>query len=615
MKVKTTAGVLFLGLLATASTYSYVSQPKTEPPLGEGYAIYQDHSADLAAIQTASGETTEKQTINPPSTLAGAYLSSHYAQNQNDWEHATALLERILQNDPDNQELIRQSMILAEGAGQHDQAAERAQNLLDKGSKDSLAHLIVTTHAIKEKKYEKAVQTLNALPKGDMVDFVAPLLYGWAQAGLGKFDPVPLKQSTLHAYHGGMIAHYLKQPNAMIFSFAESILAPSGLTAEEVERAADLMAISGHEKDAANVYKALQAQRGGSVELSKKIAAVESKGDMKPLVQALNVTSPAEGAGIAILDLARILFQEKSDGSARVFAQMALDMNPKMVDARLLIASSYARSGQADQAIRQFQMVPESDPAYLTSQHQAAELLNEAGRLEDAVARLHELYATHKNPDSLIRIGDLYRNKEDFAKALEFYDRVMAMLPQPIAENYWYLLYARGMTQERLGNWAGAEKDLTAALAFQPDHPYIMNYLAYAWADQGVHLEKALKMLETATALRPNDGYITDSLGWAHYKMGQYEKAVPHLEAAVELLPYDSEINDHLGDAYWRVDRKVEARFQWERAKNYAKEPDQGKAIAVKLAHGLDAPEVKKQAASEIKSSTGSITDSTLGND
>jgi Flp pilus assembly protein TadD len=142
-----------------------------------------------------------------------------------------------------------------------------------------------------------------------------------------------------------------------------------------------------------------------------------------------------------------------------------------------------------------------------------------------------------------------------------------------------------------------------------------MNYLAYAWADQGVHLEKALKMLETATALRPNDGYITDSLGWAHYKMGQYEKAVPHLEAAVELLPYDSEINDHLGDAYWRVDRKVEARFQWERAKNYAKEPDQGEAIAVKLAHGLDAPEVKKQAASEIKSSTGSITDSTLGND
>jgi tetratricopeptide (TPR) repeat protein len=605
MKVKTTASILFLGLLATASGYYYTTtHHKNADVMGEGYAVYHDNSADLAMIQTASGEvphTHDKPIIHPPSTLAGAYLSSHYAQNQNDWEHATALLERILQNDPDNQELIRQSMILAEGAGHHDQAAERAQSLLDKGSKDSLAHLIVTTHAIKEKQYEKAMQTLASLPKGDMVDFVAPLLRGWAQAGLGKFDPAPLKQSTLHAYHGGMIAYYLKQPSATVFSFAESILAPSGLTAEEVERAADLMAISGHEKDAANVYKALQAQRGGSVELSKKIAAVESKGDMKDLVQALSVTTPAQGAGIAILDLARILFQEKSDGSARVFAQMALDMNPQMFDARLLIATSYARSGQIDLAIRQFQMIPESNPAYLSSQHQAAELLNEGGRMDDAVARLNALYETHKNPDSLIRIGDLYRNKEDFTKALELYDRVMAMLPQPLPQDYWYLLYARGMTHERLGNWEKAEKDLTAALEFQPEHPYIMNYLAYAWADQGVNLDKALKMLETAAALRPNDGYITDSLGWAHYKMGQYEKAVPYLESAVELLPYDSEINDHLGDAYWRVDRKVEARFQWERAKNYAKAPEKGEAIATKLANGLDTPVVKKQAASEIK--------------
>lgn len=613
MKVKTTASVLVLALLATASG-AYLAHRADTDVLGEGFAFYHDNSADLAMIQTASGEPAhnhDKPIIHPPSTLAGAYLSSHYAQNQNDWEHATALLERILQNDPDNQELIRQSMILAEGAGHHNQAAERAQSLLDKGSKDSLAHLIVTTHALKEKQYEKAIQTLASLPKGDMVDFVAPLLRGWAQAGLGKFDPAPLKQSTLHAYHGGMIAYFLKQPPATVFSFAESILAPSGLTAEEVERAADLMAISGHEKDAANVYKALQAQRGGSVELSKKIAAVESKGDMKNLVEALSVTTPAQGAGIAILDLARILFQEKSDGSARVFAQMALDMNPQMVDARLLIASSYARSGQVDLAIRQFQMIPESDPAYLPSQHEAAELLNQSGRMDDAVARLNALYETHKNPDSLIRIGDLYRNKEDFTKALELYDRVMAMLPQPTPKEYWYLLYARGMTHERLGNWALAEKDLTAALEFQPEHPYIMNYLAYAWADQGIHLDKSLQMLETAAALRPNDGYITDSLGWAHYKMGQYDKAVPYLESAVELLPYDSEINDHLGDAYWRVDRKVEARFQWERAKNYAKVPAEGEAIAAKLANGLDAPVAKKQAASEIKTTPGA----TIGND
>ncbi|MDB5491269.1 MAG: tetratricopeptide repeat family protein [Micavibrio sp.] len=546
-----------------------------------------DVAAASAVIEPAAGDEFTFNKSSVRRTLAGEYLTSRYAQSKNNWGKATPLLDALLEKEPDNKELLRQSMVIAEGSGNHDLAAKRAQKLVDLKSDDGLARLIVATHAIGKGDYDTAIKTLTALPKGDMADFVMPLLKGWAMAGKGQFTPEMFKGTTIHAYHGGVIAHYLKKDNALVFGFAETILAPSGLTGEEVERAADLMAISGHPKDAVNVYKALQSQKGGSDLLEEKIAAADKGGDMAKLIPALAVKTPAEGAATAILDLARILYLENSDASSRIFAQMALDLDPNKVETHILIASSYARSKQFDQALAEYNKIPESRPEYLTTRHEAAEILADSGKTDEAVALLNKLYATHHNPDSLIRIGDIYRSKEDFSKALAVYNDVAAKLPNPVPEEYWYLLYARGMTEERLKDWPKAEADLKKALEYQPDHPYIMNYLGYAWIDQGIHMDEAMKMLESASALRPNDGYITDSLGWAHFKMKQFAEAVPLLEQAVGMLPYDSEINSHLGDAYWQVGRKVEARFQWERARNYAKDTKLTDALNAKMENGM----------------------------
>ena len=81
-------------------------------------------------------------------------------------------------------------------------------------------------------------------------------------------------------------------------------------------------------------------------------------------------------------------------------------------------------------------------------------------------------------------------------------------------------------------------------------------------------------MLHRAVELRPEDGFIVDSLGWAYFRLGENDKAVTYLERAVELEPGDPVINDHLGDAYWRVGRTREARFQWQRALTFEPEPE-----------------------------------------
>ncbi len=105
-----------------------------------------------------------------------------------------------------------------------------------------------------------------------------------------------------------------------------------------------------------------------------------------------------------------------------------------------------------------------------------------------------------------------------------------------------------------------------------------------------MELERAKAMIETAVSKRPQDGFITDSLGWVLFRLGDYEGAVVHLERAVTLEPGDPVINDHLGDAYWLVGRKLEARYQWLRALSLEPDAEVEADIRLKL-DGQKVPE------------------------
>jgi Flp pilus assembly protein TadD len=118
----------------------------------------------------------------------------------------------------------------------------------------------------------------------------------------------------------------------------------------------------------------------------------------------------------------------------------------------------------------------------------------------------------------------------------------------------------------------------------------VLNYLGYSYLELNTRLDEALDMIQRAVKARPDDGYVTDSLAWALYRLGRYDEAVAPMERAVELTPVDSIVNDHLGDVYWAVGRKREAEFQWRRALSF--NPDSGEEAARirrKLEVGLDA--------------------------
>jgi tetratricopeptide (TPR) repeat protein len=204
--------------------------------------------------------------------------------------------------------------------------------------------------------------------------------------------------------------------------------------------------------------------------------------------------------------------------------------------------------------------------------------------VEEAAALLRMLAAdVPDRAEPLMQLGDLLRINERFEEAAEAYHAAEARIGQ-LEDHHWSLLYYRAIAYERAGEWPRAEADFLAALEMRPDEPYLLNYLGYSWVDRGEHLDRAREMIELAVELRPNDGFITDSLGWVLYRLDDVQGAVEHLEAAIELEPGDPVINDHLGDAYWFAGRRLEARYQWQRALDSDPEPELEAVIRGKLA-------------------------------
>ena len=150
-------------------------------------------------------------------------------------------------------------------------------------------------------------------------------------------------------------------------------------------------------------------------------------------------------------------------------------------------------------------------------------------------------------------------------------------------------LYFRAISYEREKQWDKAEADFKRILEIEPDNADALNYLGYTWVDRGEHLTEAFGMINKALKLEPNSGAITDSLGWAHYKLGEYGKAKVQLEDAVALAPSSATIIDHLGDVYWKLGRFREAGYQWERALEFDPTDEERAAIRTKLKGGLEA--------------------------
>jgi tetratricopeptide (TPR) repeat protein len=299
------------------------------------------------------------------------------------------------------------------------------------------------------------------------------------------------------------------------------------------------------------------------------------------------VATPQEGAAEVLYGIGSALGRRGDDDPGLVYLQLALYLAPNHSLALLSLADLYEQLKNPQLAIKAYEQVPLDSVLRRNAEVQLAANLDVLDRTEEAKKRLGKLIADRPaDLEAILALGNILRGRKQYGECAQIYDRGIATIAEP-ERSSWPIFYFRGICNEREKQWDRAEADLKMALKLFPDQPHVLNYLGYSWIDQGINLEEGMRMIRRAVEQRPEDGYIVDSLGWAYYRINDFQEAVKYLERAVELRPDDPTINDHLGDVYWRMGRTLEAQFQWSHARDLKPEADELAKIQQKLQFGL----------------------------
>ena len=266
-------------------------------------------------------------------------------------------------------------------------------------------------------------------------------------------------------------------------------------------------------------------------------------------------------------------------------------LNPKFILNSTLVAENFYLNEEYDKAKKILKKFDKQYEFYYWFRvKKEAQIIIKNKGYNEGINFISSKFSKIKNPNvkMVFDIANFYKNSKNYKKAIEYYTEIITSLTDN-SEIKSDLLYRRGGSYERLGDYQKADEDLKYSLKINPDDAYVLNYLAYSWLERDYQIDEAMEMLEKAYTLRSNDPYITDSIGWAYYLIKNYNEAEKYIKKAVELMPEDPTVNDHYGDILWKLNRNIQARYFW----NYVlrlddTDEDIKKKINIKIIEGLN---------------------------
>jgi len=453
-----------------------------------------------------------------------------------------------------------------------------------------VARLVLGVKALKAKQYQAARQHIAQSVRGPIADLTATLITAWAQFGAqdakGAIESIdrltgPEWYTVFKDLHAGLILDVAGNRKEAGKRF-EKVYKLDANALRAVEAYGRWTSRQVGKDEALKIYEAFDKVLPQHPLIVEAMSEIKDGEKLPPLVD-----SPQTGAAEVLFGLGTSLGRQGGEDLALAYLQLAIYLAPTHPLALMSLGDLYESIKKPALALKVYQRVPADSPLKRNAEIQLAGNLDALERSDEAKKILERLIADQPNDlEAIMALGNVMRARKEFAECADVYGKGISALKNPQRAN-WLIFYFRGICNERAKQWAGAEADFKRALELFPDQAHVLNYLGYSWIDQGVNLDEGMRMIRRAVEQRPDDGYIVDSLGWAHYRIRDYDEAVKHLERAVELKPQDPTINDHLGDAYWKIGRALEATFQWAHARDLNPEPDDLKKINEKLRTGL----------------------------
>ena len=263
--------------------------------------------------------------------------------------------------------------------------------------------------------------------------------------------------------------------------------------------------------------------------------------------------------------IASIYSSERDYKKSNFYLKISNFLNPRFKFNLTLISENFYIDGKYSQSKVVMKDFNKDDGIYnwYKIKKNSLIILKEEG-IEQSSTYLNSNFKKIKNPSEkiLFDMANLSKRYKKYNDAINYYNKI---LPKLKADSSIYadVLYRRGGGFERLGDYENSDKDLLRSLEIEPDDAYVLNYLAYSWLERNYKIDVAMDMLEKAYEQEPEDAFIIDSIGWAHYLVGNYIEAEKFLKKAIQILPDDPIVNDHYGDILWHLDRKTEAHYYW----------------------------------------------------
>jgi tetratricopeptide (TPR) repeat protein len=272
--------------------------------------------------------------------------------------------------------------------------------------------------------------------------------------------------------------------------------------------------------------------------------------------------------------------------------QAAFRRNPEHFELAYSLGQVLRNMGQDDRAVELFGLVPEYHPAYVEARLQLASIYEDREDYPAALVEVEKLRILRPSRALEFHTAELLTRTDRFDAAIDLLEAMRAENPDDDE-----VLYQLGVAYGSAKRPDEALEYMRLTLEKNPDNPHALNYIGYTWAERGENLEEAERMILRALDQRPNDGYITDSLGWVYYMralplMGTadataglafLERARDRLFQAAELTGGDPVISEHLGDVYMAFDERQRAYELYQEAVRLEPRPDEQPDLIEKL--------------------------------
>ena len=521
----------------------------------------------------------------------GGYLAGRHALSTKDFDAASTYLSRAIEDDIENPELLNGLISVQVSLGDIGAAKISSDNLDLLGVQTQLSNMVKIAIQLRNRDFDNAKQQIeNEQGINPLLD---KIVTGWAFADQGNFEDAETifdeigKGSSLAQFSqmqkASMLAAYGRYESAL--NTIENLEKNSNRISIDARALKVQLLLKLDNKEEATEYFSKIFGDGVNSDAANLRMQVEDHPNAYSIEESLSLEA---GIAYAFYAIADILKDDADPNTALLYVRLAQYLNENSQKAILLAADLLEQMGQYDLAVEEYAKISPSSSYFLSSELGRVGALRDGGKTEAALEVLY--YLSREFSDIGIvhnSLGDFLRREERYSEAKIAYDRAVDIYRENNNVS-WVVLYARGITHERLQEWDKAESDFRNALTINPDQANVLNYLGYSLIDRGEKLDEAMTMIEKAVSLQPESGYIVDSLAWGLFKLGKYEIAIPHMEKAAELMPVDPIVTDHLGDLYWAVGRQLEAKFQWRRALSFDPELKDATRIREKLRIGLD---------------------------